>query len=266
LSRATRRARRSRSASIAEHSRQLYDTLGRGYRRFRRPDPRIAAAIEGALGDAASAANVGAGAGSYEPRGRKVVAVEPSLTMIRQRAQGAAPVVRALAAALPFRDASFDAALAVLTIHHWPERARGLAELARAARRRVVILTHDPAADGFWLEDYFPALFQIGRAILPSLDELRRAFGRIRILDVPIPRDCQDGFQGAYWCRPERYLDAEARSAISSFARLEPGDLASGLARLRGDLASGEWERRHGALREQSALDLGYRLVVAESA
>ena len=102
--------------------------------------------------------------------------------MIRQRAPGAAPVVRALAAALPFRDASFDAALAILTIHHWPERARGLAELARAARRRVVILTHDPTADGFWLEDYFPALFGIDRTILPSLDELRRAFGRVSVL------------------------------------------------------------------------------------
>jgi len=192
--------------------------------------------------------------------------VEPSLTMIRQRALGAAPVVRALAAALPFRDASFDAVLAVLTVHHWPERARGLAELARAARRRVVILTHDPAADRFWLEEYFPELFRISRRILPSLEELCRALGRTRVLDVPVPRDCQDGFQGAYWARPEAYLDAGVRSAISSFARLAPRELAEGLARLRADLASGAWERRHGALRTKSELDLGYRLVVAESA
>ena len=192
--------------------------------------------------------------------------MEPSLTMIRQRALGAAPVVRALAAALPFRDASFDAVLAVLTVHHWPERARGLAELARAARRRVVILTHDPAADRFWLEEYFPELFRISRRILPSLEELCRALGRTRVLDVPVPRDCQDGFQGAYWARPEAYLDAGVRSAISSFARLAPRELAEGLARLRADLASGAWERRHGALRTKSELDLGYRLVVAESA
>jgi len=192
--------------------------------------------------------------------------VEPSLTMIRQRALGAAPVVRALAAALPFRDASFDAVLAVLTVHHWPERARGLAELARAARRRVVILTHDPAADRFWLEEYFPELFRISRRILPSLEELCRALGRTRVLDVLVPRDCQDGFQGAYWARPEAYLDAGVRSAISSFARLAPRELAEGLARLRADLASGAWERRHGALRTKSELDLGYRLVVAESA
>jgi SAM-dependent methyltransferase len=209
---------------------------------------------------------VGAGAGSYEPTDRKVVAVEPSLTMLRQRARVAAPVVRAVAAALPFRDASFDAALAVLTIQHWPDRARGLAELARAARRRVVILTHDPDADGFWLEDYFPALFRIGRHVLPGLDELRRALGRIEVFDVPIPHDCRDGFQGAYWCRPEAYLDAEVRSAISSFAKLASAELAQGLARLRADLDSGEWERRHGALRARETLELGYRLVVAESA
>jgi SAM-dependent methyltransferase len=186
--------------------------------------------------------------------------------MIRQRARGAAPAVRAVASALPFRDACFDAALAVLTIHHWRDRARGLAELARAARRRVVILTHDPEADGFWLEDYFPELFRIGRRILASLEELRRALGRCAVVDVPIPRDCSDGFQGAYWSRPEAYLDAGVRGAISSFTRLGGVELDEGLVRLCTDLASGEWERRHGALRRQPQLDLGYRLVVAEVA
>lgn len=186
--------------------------------------------------------------------------------MIRQRPPDAAPAVRAVAAALPFRDASFDAALAILTLHHWPEPERGLAELARAARRRVVILTHDPSAVGFWLEEYFPGLFAIDRRIFLTLDELRRALGRTAVYDVPIPRDCRDGFLGAYWARPEAYLDAGVRSAISSFAKLPGGDVASGLAQLRADLASGEWERRHGALRAHDAIDLGYRLVVAETA
>jgi SAM-dependent methyltransferase len=252
-----------RSASTSE----LYDTIGQGYRRYRRPDPRIAAAIKRALGDAVSVTNVGAGAGSYEPRDRKVVAVEPSLTMIRQRAQGAAPVVRAVASALPFRDACFDAALAILTLHHWSDRAHGLAELARAARRRVVILTHtwDPAASGFWLvDDYFPEILASDRLIFPTLDELRRALGRLAVFDVPIPRDCSDGFLGAYWARPEAYLDAGVRGAISGFAKL--ADAGPGLARLRADLASGVWERRYGALRTREQLDLGYRLVVAESA
>jgi len=212
-----------------------------------------------------SVANVGAGAGSYEPRDRKVVAVEPSLTMIRQRARSAAPAVRAVASALPFRDASFDAALAILTIHHWPDRERGLAELARTARRRVVLLTHDPAVAGFWLEEYFPELFRIARRILPSLDEQRRTLGRSAVFDVAIPRDCSDGFLGAYWCRPEAYLDAGTRSAISIFAERTNVELAGGLERLRADLASGEWERQHGALRARQQLDLGYRLVVAES-
>jgi SAM-dependent methyltransferase len=174
--------------------------------------------------------------------------------------------VRAVASALPFRDASFDAALAVLTIHHWSDCASRLAELARTARRRVVILTHDPAADGSWLEDYFPGLFHLSRRILPSLEQLRRAFGRSAVYDVPVPRDCRDGFQGAYWARPEAYLDAGVRSAISSFAKLGEAELADGLARLSADLASGAWERRHGALRARDALDLGYRLVIAESA
>lgn len=187
--------------------------------------------------------------------------------MIRQRAQGAAPAVRAVASALPFRDACFDAALAVLTIHHWPDRARGLAELARAARRRVVILTHtwDAAASGFWLmDDYFPEILAIDRPIFPMLDELRRALGRISVFDVPVPRDCSDGFLGAYWARPEAYLDAGVRGAISGFAKLT--DAGPGLERLRADLASGDWERRHGELRAQQQLDLGYRIVVAETA
>lgn len=210
--------------------------------------------------------NVGAGAGSYEPRGRKLVAVEPSLTMIRQRAPDAAPAVRAVAAALPFRDATFDAALAILTIHHWPDCARGLGELGRSARRRVVILTHDPSAVGFWLEDYFPDIFRIDREIFLPMNELRRALGRATAYDVPIPRDCRDGFLGAYWARPAAYLDPGVRSAISSFAKLGEAELADGLARLRADLASGEWMRRHGHVLAESELDLGYRLVVAETA
>lgn len=187
--------------------------------------------------------------------------------MIRQRAPDAAPAVRAVASALPFRDASFDAALAILTIHHWSDREKGLGELARAARRRVVILTHtwDAAAPGFWLtEDYFPEIVALDRPIFPTLDELHRVLGRLTVFDVAIPRDCSDGFLGAYWARPEAYLDAGVRGAISGFAKL--ADPAPGLARLRADLASGVWERRYGALRTQEQLDLGYRLVVAESA
>lgn len=209
--------------------------------------------------------NVGAGAGSYEPRGLGLVAVEPSLTMIRQRAPDSAPVLRAIASALPFRDASFDAALAVLTVHHWPERERGLSELARVARRRVVIFTHETARVRFWLESYFPATISRHRRV-STFEVVKRTLGEVEVIDVPIPHDCCDGFLGAYWARPEAYLDPGVRGAISGFAKLTRIELADGLARLRADLASGDWERRHGALRAREQLDLGYRLVVAESA
>jgi SAM-dependent methyltransferase len=243
----------------------LYDAIGEGYRRQRRPDPRIARAVAEALGDADSVLNVGAGAGSYEPDDRPVVAVEPASSMIRQRPLGAAPVVQASATDLPFRDGAVAASLAILTIHHWSERPRGLAELARVARRRVVALTWDPASPGFWLvDDYFPELAAIDRRVFPGLEELRRAWGALDVRPVPVPHDCVDGFTGAYWRRPTAYLDAGVRSGMSTFAKLP--DVETGLARLRQDLADGTWTRRHGRVLERPALDLGYRLVVAGAA
>ena len=239
----------------------LYDTIGRGYRELRRPDPRIAAPIFAALDRAGSVVNVGAGAGSYEPRDRKLVAVDPSIVMLRQRDRGAAPAVRGSAERLPFRDESFDASLAVLTIHHWHDLSRGLRELRRAARRKVVILTFDATVEGFWLNDYFPEIRQIDLRIMPTLAELERHLGRISVRDVPIPHDCSDGFLGAYWRRPAAYLSAQVRSAISSFSKLRR--LEQGLEALREDLASGAWERRYGEVLARTTLDLGYRLVVA---
>jgi SAM-dependent methyltransferase len=242
---------------------QLYDAIGIGYEHYRRPDRRIATAILNALGDAATVVNVGAGAGSYEPVDRSVVAVEPSFAMIRQRPAGSAPVVQASATHLPFRDAIFAAALAVLTVHHWPDRVRGLTELARVAQHRLVIVTWDPATSGFWLvEDYFPAILEIDWQILPPMEELRQTLGTIEVRPFPIPYDCTDGFLGAYWRRPHAYLDPGVRSAISTFAKI--GDVESGLTRLRSDLADGTWERRYGHLLRRSELDLGYRLVITD--
>lgn len=240
----------------------LYDRLGRGYRRYRRPDARIGRAIVSALGDAATVVNVGAGAGAYEPRERWLIAVEPSLTMIRQRPRAAAPVVQATASQLPFRDGVFDAGHAILTIHHWSDQVAGLEEMARAARGRVVLLTWDPDAPRFWLtDDYFPEALTIDRAIFPTMDVLRRILGPIAVVPVPIPHDCSDGFLGAYWRRPEAYLDAGVRAAISTFWKLP--DVDAGIERLRCDLASGEWVRRHGGVLSESALDLGYRVVAS---
>jgi SAM-dependent methyltransferase len=240
----------------------LYDEIGVGYRHSRRPDPRIAGAIAQALDHADSVVNVGAGTGSYEPADRFVVAVEPSLTMIRQRPPGSALAVQASATDLPFRDEAFAAALAVLTVHHWPDRARGLEELARVARDRVVVLTWDSATSGFWLtDDYFPEILDIDRPIFPSLDEFTRVLGRVQVHDIAIPHDCVDGFLGAYWRRPHAYLDAGLRGAISTFSKLRT--IEPGLDRLRRDLDNGAWHRRHGALLTRTELDLGYRLVVA---
>jgi SAM-dependent methyltransferase len=244
----------------------VYDRIGSGYTGTRRPDPRIAAAIGAALGDARTLVNVGAGAGAYEPRDRRVVAVEPSRAMIGQRPAGAVPCIQAIAERLPFRDGAVDASLAALTIHHWTDQSAGLAELRRVAHRRVVVFTWDPGSrDEFWLTtEYFPEILDLDRPRFASMAVLEERLGAIRTVPVPIPHDCQDGFLGAFWRRPEAYLDPAVRSAISGFSLLDPEHVRRGIARLTKDLRSGRWEARHGALRERESLDLGYRLVVAE--
>lgn len=238
----------------------LYDVIGQRYAETRRPEPAVREAIHAALGGARSVLNVGAGAGSYEPADRAVIAVEPSPAMIRQRPAGSAPVVRGVAGALPFADRSFDAAMASLTIHHWPDLAGGLAELARVARDRIVVFTRDPAQALFWLtDDYFPAIGAIDAAVFPSLETLARHLGPPRVDPVPIPHDCRDGFLAAHWRRPERYLDPAVRAGISAFASI--ADPTAGLARLAEDLESGRWRERHGALLERAELDAGYRVL-----
>ena len=242
----------------------LYDRIGVGYSARRRPDARIASRLFAALGRCDRIVNVGAGAGSYEPVDRFVVAIEPSAEMIRQRPATAAPVIQARAERLPFRDRSFDAALAVLTIHHWTKRAEGLAELRRVTRDRVVVFTYDPEFSGFWLiEEYLPEIRGINRRVYPPLHDIERAIGPIETHVVPVPADCSDGFLGAYWRRPAEYLDARVRAAISPFSKV---DSAAGLERLRRDLEDGSWLERHRALESMAELDLGYRLVVARCA
>lgn len=204
----------------------LYDSIGRDYAKLRRPDHRIASAIEAALGDAASVANIGAGTGSYEPLGRAVIAVEPSEVMIRQRPAEAAPCLRGSAEALPLETACVDAAMAVLSAHHWTDLGRGLSEMARVARKRIVLLTWVPDAAPFWLtEDYFPEIAAHDVKIFPSAAALgamlERTVGPVHMAPLPIPHDCIDGLLCAYWRRPDSYLSAEIRSAMSSFARID---------------------------------------------
>ena len=237
----------------------LYDTLGIGYGERRRADPRIGALIDGALAGARSVVNVGAGAGSYEPAGCDVVAVEPSAVMIAQR-ENTTRVVRGVAEALPFADDAFDAALAVLTLHHWHDKTRGLGEMRRVARGPVVVMTWDPHYVDCWLHDYFPGLWQVDRDNFPPMAAYERVLGELEVRLVPVPHDCTDGFFGAYWRRPEAYLDRNVRAAISGFQSF---DATPGTERLARDLRDGTWQARYAGILNKDDLDLGYRLIVA---
>jgi SAM-dependent methyltransferase len=207
--------------------------------------------------------NVGAGAGAYEPPELEVTAVEPSETMIAQRPEGAAPAVRAVAEELPFDDGSFDAAMAVLSDHHWDDRAGGIAEMRRVARR-VVILTWDPATtwDAWLVDEYFRCFGDIATNAF-RLQDIVDHLGGARVETVPIPHDCTDGFFHAYWRRPHAYLDPQVRAGISAFALMDEGCKKDGLARLAADLESGEWERRHANLLRLDEIDRGYRLLIS---
>jgi SAM-dependent methyltransferase len=239
----------------------LYDSLGVGYNTTRRPDPRIAAAIEDALGDARTVVNVGAGTGAYESPLRRITAVEPSETMRAQRPAGSAPVIDARAEALPFPDAHFDAAMCVLSDHHWADRAAGLRELRRVARDRALVFTFDPAFNQAWIvRDYLPEFEQ-----LPGMpiDEIARHLHATEVRAVPIPYDCIDGFFHAFWRRPEAYLDPAVRAGISVFHRLDGDAVARFTSQLRADLADGTWQSRNRELLDREAVDLGYRLVIS---
>jgi SAM-dependent methyltransferase len=246
-----------------------YDASRATYAITRQGDPRIGARIERALGDARTVVNVGAGAGSYESADRDVTPVEPSSTMRAQRPEGAAIAIHAYAEALPFEDASFDAATAILTVHHWTEPRRGLAELRRVARGPVVVLTFDPEqTEAFWLvRDYLPEVVALDRERIPTVEATAGWLGGdVEVEPVPIPHDCRDGFLGAYWRRPELYLEPATRPGMSAFSDLDPQPLERGLAKLRADLDSGAWQRRYGGLLSLDELDIGYRLVVSRPA
>ena len=239
-----------------------YDRIGVGYGKVRRPDPRLAVMIAEALGDAETIVNVGAGAGSYEPSGRRVVAAEPSRVMLGQhsgrwRIQG-------VAEELPFADHRFDAAMAVMTIHHWRDLSQGLEEMRRIARRQVVF-TWDPEHEQeLWLvSEYLPEIRDIERARFPPLEHVARRLDVHTIRTFEIPFDFIDGYQPAFWRRPEAYLDPRIRGASSTFAQLPEAVVERAMDRLRADLRSGAWRDRHRELLDTDRMDYGYRLLVA---
>jgi SAM-dependent methyltransferase len=221
-------------------------------------------ALEDALGGAHTVVNVGAGTGSYESQHRQVIAVEPSTTMIAQRPPDAAPIVQGVAELLPFADAAFDAATAVLTIHHWRDFEAGLAEMRRVADRQFV-LTFDPQAlNWLWLvRDYLPQIATVDAQRLPGIDCVVAALGDVEVRPLPVPRDMVDGMLAAYWARPEAYLDPQVRAGMSILALMDPTIVEAAMARLRSDLNDGTWSRRNVDLFDLDTFDAGYRLLVA---
>ncbi|CAM3625962.1 class I SAM-dependent methyltransferase [Isoptericola cucumis] len=242
-----------------------YATIGGGYTRYRQPEPAFEAAIAAALGDAAAVLNVGAGAGSYEPRDRTVTAVEPSASMRAQRPPDLVPAVDATAEALPFGDDAFDAAMTTFSVHQWADLEGGLRELRRVAAGPVVVMTCDPALlDRFWLHEYAPEVIATEAARYPSLDRVAAGLGgRVEVIGLPVPLGCVDRFGEAYYGRPEGLLDPEARRANSAWSFVGPAVQERFTDRLGGDLASGEWDRRYGHLRTQPTFDGSLVLVVS---
>jgi SAM-dependent methyltransferase len=243
-----------------------YDQIGHGYAGTRQEEPRFRALIHAALGDARSVVNVGAGAGSYEPRDRHVIAIEPSDVMAAQRPREIAPTISASAQCLPLRDRSVDAAMSVLSLHHWDDgQEQGVRELRRVASGPVVLLTYDPeVAAAMWLmADYLPEVAELDRRIFPSMQRLSTWLGGSTCVDiVPIPRDTRDWMLGSFWAHPERVLDADARNATSGFARMQPAIVDRVVAAVERDLADGTWDARYGHLRTLDTYDAGLRLVV----
>jgi SAM-dependent methyltransferase len=245
----------------------VYDRIGPDYTTHRRADPRWVALINRALGDARRVVNVGAGTGSYEPTApARVVAVEPSVVMIGQRARDAAPVVRASGTALPIRTGSFDAALAVLTLHHWDDWSAGVAELTRVAPRRVILTIDFEVHARFWLlEDYLPEVAEVERRLRPTPADIADRIQVTQTIGLPLPPDLADGVLGSFWRRPEAYLDPVVRANTSPLALADPAVVAAGIGRLASDLANGTWRERHGQLYDLEELDLGYRLLVSDA-
>lgn len=242
-----------------------YSAIAADYANVRRPDPRIGAQLAAALGDARTVINMGAGTGSYEPTDRHVVAVEPAAEMRARRDLALPPAIDATADALPFDDDAFDAALAVFTIHHWPDLERGLAEVRRVTHGPVVIMTADPEAlADLWLAEYAPEFHQTERARYPDLARIAAALGgSLDIRPLRIPLDCTDGFADAFYGRPEAMLDAAVRNAQSAWSFVDAEAQSRFTERLRADLDSGAWDERHGHLRTQPELEASIRILIA---
>lgn len=241
-----------------------YAAIGRTYCRYRQPEPFIEALIARALGSARSVLNVGAGAGSYEPTDREVTAIEPSASMRAQRPQYLTPAIDAVAERLPFPDQTFDTSMTTFSVHQWTDAVQGLREMRRVTRGVVVVLSCDPReVQRFWLNDFAPAVLAAEARRYPELETMTRALGgEVEIWQVPIPFDCRDGFNEAYYGRPEMLLDQQARLACSAWSFLDAAETAQAVEKLRAALADGAWDAAHGHLRRQPFFGGSLRLIV----
>lgn len=241
-----------------------YNNRKHYYAKVRATEPRIQQYIDDALTDAQTVINIGAGTGSYEPAGKYVISIEPSEKMRRTRIElGRNPAINATAQHLPFDDNSFDAALAILTIHHWPDLEAGLKEVRRVAKKKIVILTYDPEKLGiFWNIEYFPEVVEVERRRYPALDRVQQAVGcSAQIRNILIPLDCKDGFQEAFYGRPEQFLDEEIRRSQSAWSFIEPSLESQYVETLRQSLESGEWDKKYGHYRKLAEFEGAYRML-----
>ncbi len=239
----------------------IYDKIGAGYSIGRKTDPNISSCIDQFLSDSNSIVNIGAGTGSYEPEGKNLVAVEPSIKMINQRPSHAYPVKQAFAENLPFEDASFTHSMTVLSMHHWSDRKAAFDEIKRVTSKRFVAVTWNPDSAPYWLtEDYFPQIHEIDQSIFPSFAELTNSFPGIKFHPLLIPANCADGFTAAFWARPHAYLDDNVRAGMSTFSKID--NLEKGLDKLRADLESGHWRKTNQQIQSLKQLDVGYTIAV----
>jgi hypothetical protein len=243
-----------------------YNARGQTYAQRRRTDPRIAALVHQALGSARTVLNIGAGAGSYEPEDRYVLAIEPSATMRAQRPPHLTPAIDGVAEKLPLDDQSVDASMAMVTVHQWPDFKKGLSELRRVTRDRIVVLTFDgEALDRFWLVDYVPELMAAERRRYPAIDSICNCLGgKTDVQTVPVPVDCVDGFTEAFYARPEQFLDSLVRRSQSAWAFVEDKVQERFVKALSDDLQSGAWDEKYGKWRQQPSFEGSLRLIVSQ--
>jgi ubiquinone/menaquinone biosynthesis C-methylase UbiE len=254
----------------------IYDTIGKSYAQFRFPDRRIVDCLLSLLqlAPGSTIADIGAGTGGYSraiaERGFSVYAVEPSAVMRSQAVPH--PQVQwfdGRAEAIPLPDNSVDAAICILALHHFTDLEAALLEIHRVVKAgAIAFFTFDSQARKyFWLDDYFPFLWEYDESSFFSIDYIisfiQTTFKKVvDVYSFPLPPDLTDLFLAAGWQRPEIYLNSEIRAVMSAFALTDPQLVELGVKQLQADLLSGKWQEKYGEIMQLVEFDLGYRVLV----